>query len=300
MGYFLKGIALATVLTTAGVISHRRNHLQLQGPVTNCNLGPYTECIQNATHIFYSSQDQQTLMVKDPNGSYEHGYTPAPPPVVPKSTKNPSSTPPQASSSDFPLDLVAGLGTAFTIATIICCAVLRHTTTRPTRNEIQTGVITDTSNVFEQSNSSLGTYAQDLRLFRNNVLPHRQQIENAIPIPSAVPSDNGAMGVLIPQTQQPHQGPVSSLVPQQQTSNSGQGLTLSLSPIPREFSIVEVNLGFTHVPPQQTASVLNPIDAHQASAPSPSPSPQHNDIESRPPAQYRLNSPIAHESQPPR
>ena len=272
MGYFLKGVALATVLTTAGVISHRRNHLQLQGPVTNCNLGPYTECIQNATHIFYSSQDQQTLMVKDPNGSYEHGYTPAPPPVVPKSTKNPSSTPPQASSSDFPLDLVVGLGTAFTIATIICCAVLRHTT-RPRRNEIQTSVITNTSNVFEDSDSSLG---------------HPHHIGNTIPIPSAVPLSIIPMGVLIPQTQLPNQGPVSSIVPQQQTSNSDQGLTLSLPPIPREFNIVEVNLGFTHVATQQTASVLNPIEA-----PSPSFSPRHNDSETR---DDRLNRNIAHES----
>lgn len=88
---FLKGVALATVLTSAGVgASQRRDHLQLQGPVTNCDLGPHIECRQNATHILYSSQDKQTMMVKGPNGytveaEHEHplGNQPSPPPVAP-------------------------------------------------------------------------------------------------------------------------------------------------------------------------------------------------------------------------
>ena len=90
----LKGAALAAVLTSAGVgASQRRDHLQLQGPVTNCYLGPAIKCTQNATHILFSSQDKQTMMVKGPNGIYtveaEHGHplgnqpTPPPPPVAP-------------------------------------------------------------------------------------------------------------------------------------------------------------------------------------------------------------------------
>jgi len=275
----LRGFALAAVLTTAGVgASQRRDHLRLEGPVTDCNLGPIT-CKQNGTHILYSSGNQQTMMVKGPDGSYaleaEHGNPPGnqppPPPEVPKPTKNPSSTPPpatplarprtqappQASSSDVPLDLVVGLTTAFVFFAIMCCGVFLHT--------------------------------------------HGRAI-NEIPI--APPPDNGARGVPIPldqQTQQPDPGPVASLDPQQQISNSGQDFTLP--PILRQLSL-EGSIGFVNSNQglrQQPASE-NPDDAPQASAPSPSPSvaqlfsgstsssrsssPEHHDIAPGPPQQY--------------
>ena len=89
---FLKGVALAAFLTSAGAgVTQRRHDLQLLGPVTNCDLGPDIKCTENATHLLFSSQEgKQTLMVKGPDGSYTldayHGHplgnqsSPPPPP----------------------------------------------------------------------------------------------------------------------------------------------------------------------------------------------------------------------------
>ena len=330
MKNLVKGIALVGAATTAGVgASQRRDHLQLQGPVTNCYLGPAIECTQNATHILFSSQAEQTMMVKGPNGIYtveaEHGHPlgnqppPPPPLVVPKPTKNPLSTPPpalaqyldparpgtpapaqprtpappKASSSNFHLDLVVGLGVAFTFLTIIGCAVLRHIH-RHTRNgipaQIEMATITDTSNVVP-SNLLLGTT-------QNNVLPHPQQVFNPIPTSTAPPPDIGMRGVpLNPQIPQPHPGPVASSAPQQQTSNLGQGLHLQPREI-RHDTGVGASLVFAdtaHASRQQPASE-NPDNAPQASASSRIPSssplniqspPRHTDIPPGPPPQYR-------------
>lgn len=328
---FLKGVALAAVLTSAGVgASQRRDHLQLQGPVTDCSLGPAITCIQNATHILFSSQDKQTMMVKGPNGIYtveaEHGHPlgnqPSPPPVVPKPTKNPSSTPPpalaqylapappvtpspappQASSSNFPLDSVIGAGVSLFIFATIVYSVFRHI--RHERNripiaEIPMATITNERNVVApQPNSLLGTIQEDLRVTRDNVLPHRQLVYNAIPTPTSLPSDNGITGVILDsQIQQPDPGPLESSAPQQQTSNLGQGLHLQPREI-RHDTGVGASLVFAdtaHASRQQPASE-NPDNAPQASAysriPSPSPSniqspPRHTDIPPGPPLQYR-------------
>ena len=213
--------------------------------------------------------------------------TPAPPPANPPQDRPGTPAPPKASSSNFHLDLVVGLGVAFTFLTIIGCAVLRHIH-RHTRNgipaEIQMATITDASNVVEP-NLLLGTT-------QNNVLPHPQQVFN--PIPTAPPPDIGIRGVpLNPQIQQPHPGPVASSAPQQQTSNLGQGLHLQLREI-RHDTGVGASLVFADTR-QQPASE-NPDNAPQASAssriPSPSPSniqspPRHTDnIPPGPPLQY--------------
>ncbi len=243
MKNLVKWVALGGAATTAGVgASQRRDHLQLQGPVTNCYLGPDIQCTKNATHILFLSPDKQTMMVKGPNGIYtveaEHGHPlgnqPSPPPVVPKPTKNPSSTPPpalaqyldparpgtpapaqprtpappQASSSNFPLDSVVGPVVALFILAIIGYPVFRHI--RHERNripipEIPMATITNERNVVApQPNSLLGIAQEDLRVAINNALPHRQPVYNAIPAPPSPPSYNGIMGVpLNPQNQQP-------------------------------------------------------------------------------------------------
>ena len=328
MKNLVKGVALVGAATTAGVVaSQRRDHLQLQGPVTNCYLGPAIECTQNATHTLLSSQTEQTMMVKGPNGIYtveaEHGHPlgnqPSPPPVVPKPTKNPSSTPPpalaqylapappvtpspappQASSSNFPLDSVIGAGVSLFIFATIVYSVFRHI--RHERNripiaEIPMATITDDRNVVApQLNSLLGTIQEDLRVTRDNVLPHRQLVYNAIPTPTSLPSDNGITGVILDsQIQQPDPGPLESSAPQQQTSNLGQGLALSLPSQLRRINLGALTLelgasvGFVdsrHQPAsenpenapqastQQSVSVSNSVGAPQAPASSPSRTP---------------------------
>ena len=361
MKNLVKGIALVGAATTAGVgASQRRDHLQLQGPVTNCYLGPAIECTQNATHILFSSQAEQTMMVKGPNGIYtveaEHGHPlgnqppppPPPPPVVPKPTKNPLSTPPpalaqyldparpgtpapaqprtpappKASSSNFHLDLVVGLGVAFTFLTIIGCAVLRHIH-RHTRNgipaEIQMATITNERNVVApQPNSLLGTIQEDLRVTRDNVLPHRQLVYNAIPTPTSLPSYNGIRGVpLNPQNQQPQVSanlnseglasappglppspPLSPPPPplplndgqsssRQPASNSGDlHLPSQLRGINLQGGIVQVDssigfVGSRHAPLQQPVSENPDHGAHQVSASSRTHSPSTNPSRSR-------------------
>lgn len=291
----LKGVALAAVLTSAGVgASQRRDHLQLQGPVTNCYLGPGIDCQQNATHLLYSNEGQQTLMVKGPDGSYtldaEHGHPlgnqPSPPalaqyldpapPVTPSPAQPRTPAPPQASSSKFPLDSVVGPVVALFILAIIGYPVFRHI--RHERNripiaEIPMATITNDSNVVARPNSLQGIAQEDLRFTISNVLPHRQPVYNAIPTPTSLPSDNGIRGVpLDSRNQQPDPGPLESSAPRQQTSNLGQGLALSLPSQLRGINLggsilqVDSSIGFVNAPLQQPVSENLDHGAHQVSA----------------------------------
>ena len=224
-------------------------------------------------------------------------------PGTPAPAQPRTPAPPQASSSNFPVDSVVGPVVALFILAIIGYPVFRHI--RHERNripipEIPMATITNERNVVApQPNSLLGTIQEDLRVTRDNVLPHRQLVYNAIPTPTSLPSYNGIRGVplLNPQIQQPHPGPVASSAPQQQTSNLGQGLHLQPREI-RHDTGVGASLVFAdtaHASRQQPASE-NPDNAPQASASSRIPSssplniqspPRHTDIPPGPPPQYR-------------